>query len=46
MEEGDWDKVTNRLNIKQSRSGLMLLVFDLGNLDKTTTRRALNSWSI
>ena len=46
MEEDDWDKVTNRLNIKQSRSGLMLLVFDSGSLDKTSTRRALNSWSI
>ena len=31
------------LNIGQSRSGLMLLVFDLGSLD---TRRALNNWFI
>ena len=40
----DWDRLRNRLNIKQSRSGLMLLVFDLGSLDIYSTQRASNSW--
>ena len=37
------DKMRKRLNMKQSRSHLLLLVFDLGSLDKTSTRRASNS---
>ena len=43
MAEDDWDRLTNRLNIKQSRSGLILGVFDLGSLDIPSTRRASNS---
>ena len=46
MGEDDWDRLRYRLNIKQSCSGLMLLVSDLGSLNKSSTRRASNSWFI